>query len=138
MTHSTKRALWGLGRIIIAVIILIVFLSPFVFMLGASFRLDRHIFANISPISLRTFVPRLSELTLDNFVGIFHIMNFGRALANSLRGHLHDLKRVNLELPGSLCFFPYRIPLQESAVLRPVEYHAPASGGGHDSYVQCC
>ena len=84
MTHSTKRALWGLGRIIIAVIILIVFLSPFVFMLGASFRLDRHIFANISPISLRTFVPRLSELTLDNFVGIFHFMTFGRALAHSL------------------------------------------------------
>lgn len=84
MKPELKKILIKLSIILISTFIFIVFFAPLIFMIGASLRLDQHIFANIRPISIRTFVPRLEELTLFNFYGIFRIMDFGRPLFNSV------------------------------------------------------
>lgn len=79
-----KKFIYKFTLLIISLIIFIVFLSPFLFMFGAAFRTDQHIFANIKPISISTFVPSVEETTIQNFKDIFKIMKFGRPLFNSI------------------------------------------------------
>lgn len=70
-------------------VLAVIFLTPFVWMILGSLRLEREIFANLFPLTWRTFVP--IEWTIENYVDVLGIseegqrfgFNFGRNLLNS-------------------------------------------------------
>jgi ABC-type glycerol-3-phosphate transport system permease component len=92
--HSpSQRALrvgFGVLRVLLYVAICVIFLVPFAWMFFGSLRAEREIFAYLTPLSWRTFIP--IEWTLDSYQTILGLneagrrlnMNFGRNLLNSL------------------------------------------------------
>ena len=86
---NIKKAFFTLLRWIGYLILVIIFITPFVWMIFGSLRPDREIFANLFPFSWRTFIP--IEWTLDNYrdvLGLSEVgqqfgLNFGRNLLNS-------------------------------------------------------
>jgi ABC-type glycerol-3-phosphate transport system permease component len=69
------------GRSIGWILISLVFLVPYLWLAGASFKPREEIFRDISPISAHTFIPR--DPTLQNFVTLLTQTGFRRALLNS-------------------------------------------------------
>ena len=89
----SQRALrvgFGVLRVLLYAAICVIFLVPFAWMFFGGLRAEREIFAYLTPLSLRTFVP--IEWTLDSYQTILGLneagrrlnMNFGRNLLNSL------------------------------------------------------
>ena len=86
---NIKRAFFTLLRWIGYLILIIIFITPFVWMIFGSLRLEKEIFANLFPFSWKTFIP--IEWTLENYKDILGIsdvgkqfgLNFGRNLLNS-------------------------------------------------------
>jgi multiple sugar transport system permease protein/putative chitobiose transport system permease protein len=76
-------------RWVVYLILIIIFLLPFIWMTLGSLRVEREIFANLFPLSWRTFVP--IEWTLNNYLDVLGLsaegqrfgFNFGRNLLNS-------------------------------------------------------
>jgi ABC-type glycerol-3-phosphate transport system permease component len=76
-------------RWVVYLVLVVIFLTPFVWMVLGSLRLEREIFANLFPFTWRTFVP--IEWTIENYVDVLGIseegqrfgFNFGRNLLNS-------------------------------------------------------
>ena len=77
-----KKILPQLGRGVIIVLLILVFTTPYVWMIASTFKSRAELFQYISPVSWRTFVP-LSP-TLDNLRTLFVEMNFLRPLLNSI------------------------------------------------------
>jgi len=73
----TRNALLMVLRILLAG----VFGLPLVFMMVSSFKPDTQIFADLD--SVRAFLP-VGDLTLDNYLGVFHRVPFARFLLNSV------------------------------------------------------
>jgi ABC-type glycerol-3-phosphate transport system permease component len=73
------------GRILATAVVLIaiiaVFLGPYVWMFASGLKTQRTIFADVSPVSWKTFIP--TEPTLDNMIALFTERGIGRALVNS-------------------------------------------------------
>jgi ABC-type glycerol-3-phosphate transport system permease component len=67
---------------VISIVLLVIFLAPFLWILASSFKSQAHIFADVSPLSPRTFVP--TSPTLSNYSSAFTQEHVGRALINSL------------------------------------------------------
>jgi len=86
---NIKKAFFTLLRWIGYLILVIIFITPFLWMIFGSLRPDREIFANLFPFSWRTFIP--IEWTLDNYrdvLGLSEVgqqfgLDFGRNLLNS-------------------------------------------------------
>lgn len=86
---NIKKALFTLLRWIGYSILVIIFITPFVWMIFGSLRLEKEIFANLFPLSWRTFIP--IEWTLQNYKDVLGLsevgqqfgLNFGRNLLNS-------------------------------------------------------
>jgi len=84
-----KKFLTTALRWLVYIILILIFLTPFIWMTLGSLRLEREIFANLFPLSLRTFWP--IEWTLENYLDVLGIseagqrfgLNFGRNLLNS-------------------------------------------------------
>jgi len=89
----TRKRMTGIGvrllRWIVYLILIVIFLLPFIWMTLGSLRLEREIFANLFPLSWRTFVP--IEWTINNYRDVLGLsaegrrygFNFGRNLLNS-------------------------------------------------------
>jgi ABC-type glycerol-3-phosphate transport system permease component len=75
-----RRALDTAGsvlRVLLYVVICVIFLVPFAWMLFGSLRVEREIFAYLTPFSWRTFIP--IEWTLDSYLTILGLNDLGRA-----------------------------------------------------------
>jgi multiple sugar transport system permease protein/putative chitobiose transport system permease protein len=73
----TKRAAYLVG----GVLILIVFLAPFLWLLASSFKDQTAIFRDVDHLSIWTFLPR--SATLENFHEVLFNRGLGRAMLNS-------------------------------------------------------
>jgi len=89
---------WPLPRLLLRglayLVILVFFLTPFLWMLGGSLRPDREIFASVSPLSWRTFIPQ--EWTLDNFLDVL-----GLSIAGKNFGYRFGLNLLNSAIVSS-------------------------------------
>ena len=91
----TKRARslgpWDVIRWIAYFLLVVIFLTPFVWTILASFRQESEILANLFPLSINTFLPKPGEWTLDHYKTIFGLneegirngLQFQRSLLNS-------------------------------------------------------
>ncbi|MBY6062218.1 carbohydrate ABC transporter permease [Microbacterium esteraromaticum] len=79
-SKATRRTRWVWGTLVMAVIV-IIFLLPYLWMVASSFKSQTDIFADVTPLSWRTFLP--INATLENFAILFGERGIGRALANS-------------------------------------------------------
>jgi multiple sugar transport system permease protein len=72
--------LW-LGRLLTLVVyalIIIVFFSPLAWTLGNSFRTSQDIWRNLVPVSWKTFIPSLNEITLYNYLEALGLTTVGK------------------------------------------------------------
>jgi ABC-type glycerol-3-phosphate transport system permease component len=87
--QQALRVILGVLRVVMYFVICVIFLTPFAWMFFGGLRAEREIFAYLTPLSLRTFIP--IEWTLDSYQTILGLnetgrrlnMNFGRNLMNS-------------------------------------------------------
>ncbi|MDQ4074887.1 MAG: carbohydrate ABC transporter permease [Chloroflexota bacterium] len=89
LAQRIRKSLIRPVRWIVYLILILIFLTPFIWMTLGSLRLEREIFANLYPFGWRTFVP--IEWTLSNYRDVLGLsaegrrfgFNFGRNLLNS-------------------------------------------------------
>lgn len=67
---------------LISLVLMVIFLAPFLWILASSFKSQAHIFADVSPLSPKTFIP--TSPTMSNYSAAFTNEHVGRALINSL------------------------------------------------------
>ncbi len=67
-----------IGILLAYLLIIVVFLTPLLWMIGSSLRPTREIFQFVFPLSWRTFIP--VDWTLENFLDIFGLSETGRTL----------------------------------------------------------
>lgn len=80
--HARGRRAWRrIWTTIVILVILVVFLLPFWWMVVSGLKTQSSIFADISPISWKTFIP--VDLTFENWEELFVERGVGRALLNS-------------------------------------------------------
>ena len=85
-----RRGATNVFRWVSYLILVVIFITPFVWMIFGSLRIEAEIFANLFPFSWRTFIP--IEWTLSNYQDVLGLsdvgqqfgLNFGRNLLNSL------------------------------------------------------
>ncbi len=75
-------SLGSLGRVAIYLVILVAFATPYLWVVGSTFKTRQDLFDDLYPVSLRTFVP--SNPTLENLVTLFTETNFTQAFLNSV------------------------------------------------------
>ncbi len=97
--------------IAVSLLIAVIFITPFVWILGAAFKKEAEIFASFYPLTFFTFFPKAP--TIDNFIYIFSTINFGRNMLNSLMVAVSVT--VSVLLVNSLAAFAFarmRFPLR--------------------------
>ena len=72
----------SLLRVLVFVIIVIIFATPYLWILGSTFKTRQDLFADLYPITIRTFVP--TNPTLENLTNLFTKTNFAQASLNSV------------------------------------------------------
>ncbi len=72
----------SLLRIAVYLIIVIIFATPYLWIVGSTFKTRQDLFDDMYPVSVQTFVP--SNPTLDNLQVLFTETNFAQAVLNSL------------------------------------------------------
>ena len=91
MTNVTAAASPGAGRsmstatiwrLILYLIIVVVFATPYLWIAGSTFKTRQDLFADLYPVSAKTFLP--SNPTLENLVELFTETNFAQAVVNSI------------------------------------------------------
>lgn len=104
MTRSA--AYWA-----ISIALLVIFLVPFLWILASSFKSQAHIFADVSPLSWRTFVP--TSPTLSSYSAAFTVEHVGSALVNSLIVAVAQVAlTVVLAVPAAYALTRLKFPLQ--------------------------
>jgi ABC-type glycerol-3-phosphate transport system permease component len=86
---KARKASSTLFRWVAYLVLMVIFLTPFVWMILGSLRLEKEIFANLFPFTWRTFVP--IEWTISNYLDVLGLsedgrrygFDFGRNLLNS-------------------------------------------------------
>jgi ABC-type glycerol-3-phosphate transport system permease component len=71
-----------IGRSVFALSVVVVFMAPYLWILSSSFKNQTAIFADVSPLSIWTFLPR--NPTLANYSSALTSENVARALLNSV------------------------------------------------------
>lgn len=84
LVRQTRRARRARSTLYwaVSIVLLAIFLAPFLWILASSFKSQAHIFQDVSPLSARTFIP--TSPTLSNYSLAFTSEHVGRALINSL------------------------------------------------------
>ena len=65
--------IWDIVRWIIYFLLVVIFLTPFVWTIFASFRQESEILANLFPLTVNTFLPRPGEWTLEHYKTIMSL-----------------------------------------------------------------
>ena len=79
---KSKKLLPKLGRGVVILLLVLLFTTPYIWMIASTFKPRAELFAYLSPVSWRTFVPL--NPTLDNLRTLFVEINFMRPLLNSI------------------------------------------------------
>ena len=90
LTTTTQAAGWSyknlrlgfIARVVTFIGILIVFATPYVWMIGSTFKTRQELFDDLYPISFYTFIPR--TFTLTNLTTLFDDTGVPQAFLNSL------------------------------------------------------
>ena len=72
----------SLWRVAVFFIILVVFATPYLWIVSSTFKTRQDLFADLYPVSVKTFVP--SNPTLENLRVLFTETNFAQAVLNSV------------------------------------------------------
>ncbi len=72
----------SLLRVLVFVIIVIIFATPYLWILGSTFKTRQDLFADIYPVTIQTFFP--VKPTLENLTNLFTKTNFAQAFLNSV------------------------------------------------------
>ena len=80
VTRGLSRA--SLLRVLVFFIVVIVFATPYLWIVGSTFKTRQDLFDDLYPVSVKTFVP--SNPTLENLVNLFTETKFARAFLNSV------------------------------------------------------
>ncbi|MCY3781933.1 MAG: carbohydrate ABC transporter permease [Chloroflexi bacterium] len=72
----------SLWRVVIYLVIVVAFATPYLWIVGSTFKSRQDLFDDLYPVSLRTFVP--SNPTLENLITLFSETNFAQAVLNSV------------------------------------------------------
>lgn len=78
---SGWRRFFSLRPLIYAIIILL-FATPYAWIIGSTFKERSELFADLYPLSINTFIPR--QPTLDNLITLLSSTNFAQAILNSV------------------------------------------------------
>ncbi|KAA3661707.1 MAG: carbohydrate ABC transporter permease, partial [Chloroflexi bacterium] len=82
-SRSRINIRWSsMGYVLLGVILVVIFATPYIWMIGSTFKPREEIFRYVSPLSWRTFVPL--NPTPDNLRTLFIDLDFSRPLLNSL------------------------------------------------------
>ncbi len=79
IASQRRTASWGVTGL--RILLALIFGLPLVFMIVASFKPDTQIFGDLG--SINAFLP-VGDLSLDNYLGVFDRVPFGRFLMNSI------------------------------------------------------
>jgi len=69
-------------RLLLYVVIVLVFATPYVWIIGSTFKARSELFADLYPLSINTFIPR--QPTLENLITLLSSTNFAQAILNSV------------------------------------------------------
>ena len=72
----------SLGRVVMYMVIVVAFATPYLWIVGSTFKTRQDLFDDLYPVSLKTFVP--SNPTLENLTTLFTETNFAQAVLNSV------------------------------------------------------
>ena len=72
----------SLWRVAVYFLIVAVFATPYLWILGSTFKTRQDLFDDLYPVSVKTFVP--TNPTLENLDALFNDTNFAQAVVNSL------------------------------------------------------
>lgn len=109
--NRRARALRTIIFWLVSATLLVIFLAPFVWILASSFKSQSHIFEDVSPLGLRTFVP--TSPTLDNYRTAFTVDHVARALVNSVVvAALQVVLTILLAIPAAYALTRLKFRLQ--------------------------
>ena len=82
--HNPTRAIsiGSLSRVVLYLVIVVVFATPYLWIVGSTFKTRQDLFDDLDPVSIRTFVP--INPTLENLTTLFTETNFAQAFLNSV------------------------------------------------------
>lgn len=72
----------SLGRVLLYLLIVVVFATPYLWIVGSTFKSRQDLFDDLYPVSVKTFVP--SNPTMENLTVLFSDTNFAQAVLNSV------------------------------------------------------
>ena len=72
----------SLSRVALYLLVVVVFATPYLWIVGSTFKTRRDLFDDLYPVSVKTFVP--SNPTMENLTGLFTDTNFAQAFLNSV------------------------------------------------------
>ncbi len=99
-----RRQIVGWAATLLAYLLIIaVFLTPLLWMIGSSLRPTREIFQFVFPLSWRTFIP--VQWTLENFLDIFGLSETGRTLGFQFGRALFNTALVSTAVVSSSLIF---------------------------------
>ena len=82
VTSGRRLSVGSLGRVALYLLIVVVFATPYLWIVGSTFKSRQDLFDDLYPVSVKTFVP--SNPTLENLTGLFSDTNFAQAVLNSV------------------------------------------------------
>ena len=75
-------SLGSLARMALYLLIVVVFATPYLWIVGSTFKSRQDLFDDLYPVSVKTFVP--SNPTMENLTVLFRDTNFAQAFLNSV------------------------------------------------------
>lgn len=72
----------ALSRVALYLVVVLVFATPYLWIVGSTFKTRQDLFGDLYPVSVKTFVP--SNPTLENLSALFTETNFAQAFINSV------------------------------------------------------
>ena len=72
----------SLGRVALYLLIVVVFATPYLWIVGSTFKTRQDLFDDLYPVSVKTFVP--SKPTMENLISLLNDTNFAQAFLNSV------------------------------------------------------
>jgi len=72
----------SLSRVVLYLVVVVVFATPYLWIVGSTFKTRQDLFDDLYPVSVKTFLP--NNPTMENLVELFTETNFAQAFLNSV------------------------------------------------------
>ena len=93
---NASHWLWIFGRLIISIVLVLIFFTPFLWMLLGSFRQNAEIMSSIKPFGIGTFLPTV--WTLENYADVMGLTLMGKAQGLNALGNLANSGIVSISV----------------------------------------